>query len=175
MPSFVLFAWTSPGSLVVWASPHHKVEVLLLGKEGKRGRRVLGTHSAVGTGVGTPVLAAKLLQEIDALRQKDDWMEMLTGALVSLSSVALLHDEKISLLFFFVEPKKQELVNVGDREEVELQGAGGDNKEDAKETDKYQTLANMNKCAADIAYSAVRKGVIFKITMVMHAMFRSEE
>ena len=49
-------------------------------------------------------------------------------------------------------------------EELELED--GNCKEDAAEINKYQLLANMNKCAADIAQSASKRLLIFnKITV----------
>lgn len=51
-------------------------------------------------------------------------------------------------------------------EQCEVFGVDADSKEGAKEVDKYQMLANMNKCAGDIAYSAVSNGILFdKITV----------
>ena len=66
---------------------------------------------------------------------------------------------------FFLEPKKPDLVGASTSEEVEeeleLIGVDGDCKEVAQEHHKSQIIANMNKCAADIAYSAIKKGILF--------------
>lgn len=47
-------------------------------------------------------------------------------------------------------------------ENCELKGVSGDNKELAKESDKYQVIANMIKNASDVAKAAVSKGYLFK-------------
>ena len=53
-----------------------------------------------------------------------------------------------------------------EEEELELEGVDGDCKEDSEEINKYQLLANMNKCAADIAFSASKRLLVFnKITV----------
>ena len=47
--------------------------------------------------------------------------------------------------------------------EVELEVGDGENKEDAKESDKYQMLGNMNKSAGQIAYVALKQKERFSI------------
>ena len=69
---------------------------------------------------------------------------------------------------FFVKPGCNTTINsVYTIEQCELNAVDGDCKELAKEYDKYQLIANMNKCAADIAYQSVLAGFLFeKITII---------
>ncbi len=48
-------------------------------------------------------------------------------------------------------------------EECELTSADGDNKDEVVDYNKHQMLANMNKWAADIAYSAVSDGILITV------------
>ena len=64
---------------------------------------------------------------------------------------------------FFVKPGCNTTINsVYTIERCELNAVDGDCKELAKEYDKYQLIANMNKCAADIAYQSVLAGFLFE-------------
>ncbi len=72
--------------------------------------------------------------------------------------------------FFFLKPSSSELGGAGvyyPDQEVELTAVDGDNKEEAKERNKHQIVANMNKCAAEIAYAAAKRNILFSTITVL--------